>query len=181
MATTPETQQAILAALPSLRAFAISLTGNRDAADDLVQDAILRAWSNLDKFEPGTSMNAWLLTILRNLFFSNYRKGRREVPDPDGAYAARLRTAPDQNIACEFRELRDALAQLTREHREALILIGAQGMTYEEASQVTGVALGTIKSRVARARGRLAQLLAVEDPGDFGLDQLTQAALQSAS
>jgi RNA polymerase sigma-70 factor (ECF subfamily) len=177
---TPEIRDAMLDALPSLRAFAISLTSNRDAADDLVQDAILRAWTNLDKFEPGTSMNAWLFTTLRNLFFSAYRKGRREIQDPGGFYAGRLGTPPDQGARCEFQELRSALAQLSPAHREALILIGAHGMTYEEAAQVTGVALGTLKSRVARARGRLAQLLAVHDAGDFGPDRVTQAALQSA-
>ena len=126
-------------------------------------------------------MNAWMFTILRNLFFSNYRKGRWEVPDPDGVHAGRLRTAPEQVVACEFRELCEALARLTPEHREALILIGAQGMTYEEASKVTGVALGTIKSRVARARGRLAQLLAVENADDFGPDRVTQAVLSPVS
>lgn len=180
MTANPDIQDAMLTALPSLRAFAISLTGNRDAADDLVQDAILRAWTNLDKFEPGTSMNAWLFTILRNLFFSGYRKGRREIQDPDGVYAERLWTPPGQHYSCEFQELGQALAKLTPAHREALILIGAQGMTYEEAAQVTGVALGTLKSRVARARGRLAQLLGIQNNEDFGPDQVTQAAVQGA-
>ena len=178
---TPETREAMLGALPGLRAFAISLTGNRDAADDLVQDAVLRAWTNLDKFEPGSSMSAWLFTILRNLFFSNYRKSRREVQDPDGCHAGRIGTPPNQGYACEYQELLEALAKLSPVLREALILVGAQGMTYEEAAHVTGVPSGTLKSRVSRARARLAQLLAMDHGNDLSPDQMTQAALQSAS
>jgi RNA polymerase sigma factor (sigma-70 family) len=87
----------MLAAVPSLRAFAISLCGNVDRADDLVQEALLRAWANLDSFEPGTNMSAWLFTILRNLFRSEYRKRRREVEDADGSYAESLTSLPDQN------------------------------------------------------------------------------------
>src|SRR5215207_3002768 len=124
---TPETREAMLGALPGLRAFAISLTGNRDAADDLVQDAVLRAWTNLDKFEPGSSMSAWLFTILRNLFFSNYRKSRREVQDPDGCHAGRIGTPPNQGYACEYQELLEALAKLSPSSRQALA--GAAGGT----------------------------------------------------
>jgi RNA polymerase sigma factor (sigma-70 family) len=94
----------ILAALPSLRAFATSLTGNRDRADDLVQDAILRAWANIDRFERGTNLNAWLFTILRNQFHSEYRKRKREVEDADGSYAARLKTHPDQQSRLAFED-----------------------------------------------------------------------------
>jgi RNA polymerase sigma-70 factor (ECF subfamily) len=178
---TPETREAMLAALPGLRAYAISFTGNRDAADDLVQDAVLRAWANLDKFDPGSSMSAWLFTILRNAFYSQYRKTRREVDDPDGLHAGRLGTPPNQSHTCEFQELLEALAKLSPVLREALILVGAQGMTYEEAAHVTGVPSGTLKSRVSRARARLAQLLTMDDGDDLGPDQMTQAALQSAS
>src|SRR3954451_16250097 len=88
----PEIREAMLAAIPSLRAFAISLTRNTDYADDLVQNAILRAWRNIQKFQPGTSMNAWLFTILRNSFLSQYRYNRRHVEDPDGSYAGHLWT-----------------------------------------------------------------------------------------
>ena len=178
---TAEVREAMLATLPSLRAFAISLTGNRDAADDLVQDAILRAWTNLDKFEPGSSMTAWLFTILRNAFYSEYRKSRREVDDPDGLHAGRLGTPPNQSYTCEYQELLEALAKLSPGQREALILIGAQGMTYDEAAHVSGVPSGTMKSRVARARARLAQLMFMDDADDLSPDRMTQAALQSAS
>src|SRR3954453_7880512 len=170
----------MLAAIPSLRAFAVSLSHNLDAADDLVQDTILRAWKNIDRFEVGTNLNAWLFTILRNGFYSQHRKKRREVEDPDGFFAGRLRTAPEQNTKCDFQDLRAALARLSPQHREALLLIVAEGLSYEEAATVCGVAIGTIKSRVNRARERLAQLLAPGDGPDPGPDQVTQAALQRA-
>jgi len=145
-----------------------------------VQEAILRAWTNIERFEPGTSMNAWLFTILRNAFYSQYRKAHREVEDPSGAYADRLVTVPEQGARCDFADLRRALAKLSVEHREALILIGAEGLSYAEAAQVCGVAVGTIKSRVHRARERLGQLLAIHGAEDLGPDRMTQAALQSA-
>src|ERR671912_1866529 len=96
----------LIAAIPSLRAFAMSLTGHRDRADDLVQETIMRAWANIHKFEPGTNLNAWLFTILRNLFHSAYRKRKHEIEDPDGSYAATLRTAPDQHAHLDFEDLR---------------------------------------------------------------------------
>jgi len=179
-AVSAEVRQAMLAAIPSLRAFALSLTYKPDAADDLVQDTILRAWKNLDRFEPSTNLQAWLFTILRNGFYSQYRKRHREVEDPDGSYAARLWAPPEQNTKCDVQDMLKALAKLQIEHREALLLIVAEGLSYEDAAHVCGVAIGTIKSRVHRARERLAQLLAVEEAEDLGPDQVTQAALQSA-
>src|SRR5215211_748225 len=155
---TPEVREALLGALPSLRAFAMSLAHSTDQADDLVQDAIVRALANIETFEPGTNMGAWLFTILRNLFYSECRRAKHEVPDPDGSYAGQLRTAPDQGARCDFQDLRKALAKLSPEHREALILIGAEGLSYGEAAQVCGVAIGTIKSRVHRGRMHLVRL-----------------------
>src|SRR4028118_208579 len=102
----------LLAALPSLRAYAYPLTGSWDRTDDLVQDTITRAWASLERFEPGSNLNAWLFTILRNLFYSIHRKRRREVEDPDGSYAGRLRTAPEQNAKLEFRDFQTALNRL---------------------------------------------------------------------
>ena len=180
MTASPAVREAMLAALPNLRAFALSLCHNTDRADDLVQDTILRAWKNLDRFEVGTNLNAWLFTILRNGFYSQHRKARRHVEDPDGFFAGRLRTAPEQNAKCDFQDLRAALARLKPQHREALLLIVAEGLSYEDAAQVCGIAIGTIKSRVNRARERLAQLLAVEEAEDLGPDRVTQAALQHA-
>jgi RNA polymerase sigma-70 factor (ECF subfamily) len=173
-------REAMLAALPNLRAFAMSLTHNVTYADDLVQDTILRAWKNLDRFEAGTNLQAWLFTILRNGFYSQHRKKRREVEDPDGSYAACLRAPPEQPATCDVQDMLKALAKLPVEHREALLLIVAEGLSYEEAARVCGVPVGTMKSRTFRARAGLAQLLAVEEAEDLGPDRVTQAALQTA-
>ena len=179
MSPEPEIRDALLAAVPSLRAFAISLCGQVDRADDLVQDTLLRALSHIDRFERGTNLNAWLFTILRNLFHSEYRKRRREVEDPDGSYAGRLKTQPEQGSRLDFEDFRTALAKLPPDQREALLLVGASGFSYEEAANICQCAVGTIKSRVNRARSRLANLLAVDDVEDLGPDKMTRAALQA--
>ena len=171
---------AMLAALPSLRAFALSLTNAREIADDLVQDTLVRALAKIDQFEPGTNMGAWLFTILRHQFYSQCRRTKREIEDPDGSYAARLWAPPEQPARCDVQDMLTALAKLRVEHREALLLIVAEGLSYEEAAHICGLPVGTIKSRVNRARVRLAQLLVVEDAEDLGPDRVTQAALQSA-
>ena len=181
MSPRKQVREAMLAAVPSLRAFAISLSGNVDRADDLVQEALLRAWANLDSFEPGTNMSAWLFTMLRNLFRSEYRKRRREVEDAEGSYAESLTTPPEQNSRLEIDEFREALKLLPPEQRESLILVGASGFSYEEAAQICGCAVGTIKSRVNRARGRLAEILAIESASDFGPDRETRAVVNSAA
>src|SRR5467141_2412372 len=113
----PSVSEAMLGAVPSLRAFAISLSGNVDRADDLVQETLLRAWANLNSFEPGTNMSAWLFTILRNLFRSEYRKRRREVADSDGSYAEQLTFSPEQSTRLEINEFREALKALPPEQR----------------------------------------------------------------
>lgn len=177
MSVDPALRDQILAAIPSLRAFAISLSGNVDRADDLVQETILRALANIQSFQPGTNMPAWLFTILRNLFRSEYRKRRREVEDADGSLAETLKSHPDQLGRVEFNEFRVALAQLPAEQREALILVGASGFSYEEAADICECAVGTIKSRVNRARSRLAKLLEVENIDEFGPDHATRAVL----
>jgi RNA polymerase sigma-70 factor, ECF subfamily len=122
----------MLATAPSLRAFAISLCGNVDRADDLVQETLLRAWADLHSFRPGTNMSAWLFTILRNLFRSEYRKRRREVEDADGFYAESMTSPPDQSGHLEMDEFRRALELLPTEQRESLILVGASGFSCEE-------------------------------------------------
>src|SRR3954467_8486621 len=152
----------MLSAVPSLRAFAISLSGNVDRADDLVQETLMRAIANIDSFQPGTNMSAWLFTILRNLFRSEYRKRRREVEDADGSYADTLKSQPEQGSRLEFNEFRVALDKLPPDQREALILVGASGFSYEEAAAICECAVGTIKSRVNRARPCLADLLLIE-------------------
>jgi RNA polymerase sigma-70 factor (ECF subfamily) len=177
MKLDPSMREAVLAAVPSLRAFAISLSGNVDRADDLVQETLLRALVNIESFEPGTNLPAWLFTILRNLFRSEYRKRRREVEDGDGTYAESLKSQPEQEARVEFREFRAALAKLPSDQREALILVGASGFSYEEAAGICGCAVGTIKSRVNRARTRLAELMSIESLDDFGPDRATRAVL----
>ena len=177
MPANPSVSDAMLKSVPSLRAFAISLCGNVDRADDLVQETLLRAWANLNSFEPGTNMSAWLFTILRNLFRSEYRKRRREVADGDGTYAETLKTQPEQTSRVEFEEFRTALAKLPSDQREALVLVGASGFSYEEAAGICGCAVGTIKSRVNRARTRLAELMSIESVDDFGPDRELKAVL----
>jgi RNA polymerase sigma-70 factor (ECF subfamily) len=177
MSIDPTVRDAVLAAVPSLRAFAISLSGNVDRADDLVQETMLRALANIHSFQPGTNMSAWLFTILRNLFRSEYRKRRREVEDADGSYADSLKSQPEQHGHVEFGEFKTALARLPPDQREALVLVGASGFSYEEAAEICDCAVGTIKSRVNRARSRLADLLAIESADDFGPDRTTRAIL----
>src|SRR3954471_14765058 len=130
MTAQDDVRGAMLAAVPSLRAFAISLSGDVDRANDLVQETLMRAWSHLDSFEPGTNMSAWLFTILRNHFRTEYRKRRREVEDADGGYADSLKSQPEQHGQVEFREFKEALDPLPADQREALILVGASGFSY---------------------------------------------------
>lgn len=160
----------LLAVIPNLRAFAVSLCGNVDHADDLVQETLVKAWSNLDSFVEGTNLRAWLFTILRNIYYSEYRKRRREIADPDGVFAGNLATAPAQSGHMDLLDFRAALQQLPSDQREALILIGASGLSYEEAAGICGCAIGTMKSRVNRARNRLAEMLAITSGEEFGRD-----------
>ncbi len=177
MTPDPQIRDGLFQIIPHLRAFAISLTGSLDHADDLVQETLLRALSNLDKFQPGTSLQAWTFTILRNLFHSEYRKRRREVEDADGLHASRLATIPDQNAHLDFEDFQIALAHLAPDQREALLLIGAEGFSYEEAAAICRTKVGTVKSRVNRARRRLAERLGYDAVADIGPDRLVRAAL----
>jgi RNA polymerase sigma-70 factor, ECF subfamily len=166
----------LIAVIPNLRAFAVSLSGNPDHADDLVQETLVKAWSNIGSFVEGTNLPAWLFTILRNIYYSEYRKRRREVADPEGAIAGKLATAPAQNGHMDMLDFRAALQQLPNDQREALILIGASGLSYEEAAGICGCAIGTMKSRVNRARNRLAELMSIQSSHEFGHDNDWQAA-----
>jgi len=152
----------LVAAIPNMRAFAISLCGNRDRADDLVQEALIKAWNHLESFEQGTNLKAWLFTILRNAYFSELRKTKREVADSDGKLAARLAVPPEQHGHLDLVDLNRALGQLAPDQREALILIGAEGFSYEDAASICGCAVGTVKSRVNRARAKLAELMEMD-------------------
>ena len=153
----------LISHLPAMRAFAISLTRSRAAADDAVQDAVLKALTNFDKFEPGTNMRAWLFTILRNTYYSSKRKYHRETSDPDGILTDSIAVKPDHDGRLQYDDFRKAFDTLSDDQREVLILVGASGFSYEEAAEMTGVAIGTVKSRVNRARARLAELLALKE------------------
>jgi len=164
--------------LPALRAFALSLTREGSSADDLVQDTIVKAWTHIDKFQPGTNLRAWLFTILRNTFYSARRKTRREVNDSDGIHAARQATRPEHDGRLALNDFRNAFQKLPDEQREALILVGASGFSYEEAAAMTGVAVGTVKSRANRGRRKLAELLKLEEGEELEMtDRATLAVM----
>lgn len=166
MSAETDWRDQVVAMIPALRAFAWSVSRNGSDADDLVQDTLIKAWSHRDKFEPGTNLRAWLFTILRNTYYTAVVRRRREVRDEDDQHAKSLASAPTQEWGLTMRALQAALNQLPVEHREALILVGAAGLSYEEAAQICGCALGTIKSRVNRARNRLLKLMDIDAAAD---------------
>ncbi len=176
MAVSKALRDGLLASIPNLRAFAVSLTGNSARADDLVQETLMKAWAKFHTFREGTNLHAWLFTILRNEFYSQLRKRGREVEDAEGTYAARLASQPAQGGHMDLADFRDALAKLPADQREALILVGASGFSYEEAAEICQCAVGTIKSRVSRARSRLAELLGLE-PGETYAADPTAASI----
>ena len=151
--------------IPHLRAFARSLCGDATLADDLAQDAMLKAWNARSSFNAGTNMKAWAFTILRNVFYSEKRRSWRRTPlDPEVA-AATLVSKDDTSDSLELLAMRNALKMLPLDQREALILIGAGGLPYEEAAEICGVAVGTIKSRVSRARKAVIDILESNEAG----------------
>jgi RNA polymerase sigma-70 factor (ECF subfamily) len=161
-------KQELIEAIPNLRAFAVSLAGTTDKADDLVQETLMKAWANIHSFEIGTNLKAWLFTILRNAFYSHYRKRKREVEDADGTLAAKLVSHASQDSHMDMEDFKIALDTLPDDQKEALILIGGSGFSYEEAAEICGCAVGTVKSRVNRARKKLADILDVNDNVAFG-------------
>ncbi|CDP50333.1 RNA polymerase sigma factor [Paradevosia shaoguanensis] len=177
--TAPELsfKRELLATLPSLRAFAVSLAGRHDRADDLVQDTVLKAWAKQDSFALGTNIKAWLFTILRNEFYSQMRKRGREVQDVDGVFTDRLSVHPSQYGAMDMQDFKKALDRLPDDQREALILIGASGFSYEEAAEICDCAIGTMKSRVSRARARLQEMLQISGEADFGPDAVSSQVM----
>jgi RNA polymerase sigma-70 factor (ECF subfamily) len=181
MQVSSEFRDGLLGAIPSLRAFAFSLAGQPDRADDLVQETLTKAWAHQKSFQPGTNLKAWLYTILRNEFYSQMRKKKREVQDVDGAHASRLAVHPSQPGHADLADMNVAMAQLPGDQREALVLVAAFGFSYEEAAEICSVAVGTIKSRVNRARTRLAEILNVQGEADFGPDATAEAAIHSIS
>ena len=172
-------RDALITHLPALRAFALSLVRNGSAADDLVQETILKAWASFDRFTEGTNLRAWLFTILRNGFYSDLRKHRREVQDSEGLFAARLSQKPDHDSNLAMRDFQRGFERLIDEQREALVLVGALGFSYEEAAVTIGCAVGTVKSRVNRGRKRLAELLHLEEGGSIMPVDTVQTAVTS--
>ncbi|MBK5927784.1 RNA polymerase sigma factor [Rhodobaculum claviforme] len=175
-ATGDDPRTALLEHLPALRGFARSLAGDPVRADDLVQEAVLRAWSRFDQYRPGTNLRAWLFTILRNEFYSQRRRAVREVADADGAMAARLATKPDHDGRLALADFAAAFARLPSEQREALVLVGALGFSMDEAAETCGCAPGTIKSRANRARRALVAMMQLE--GDACMD-MTEGATRA--
>lgn len=174
-------KQDLLASIPGLRAFAVSLAQNADKADDLVQETLVKAWDKHESFQPGTNLKAWLFTILRNEFYSQMRKRGREVQDSEGVMTGRLAVHPAQQGMLDLQDFRAALEQLPEDQREAIILIGASGFSYEEAAEICNCAVGTIKSRVSRARTRLQDILKISGDGDYGPDAIASQVMGSSA
>jgi len=149
----------LLSLVPYLRAFARSLSGRHEGADDLAQETLVKAWQSRSSYVPGTNLKAWLFTILRNQFYSERRRAWRQEPW-DSEKAANLHSySESQTAAAELSDIARALQALPNEQREALILVGAGGFAYEEAAKIINCAVGTVKSRVARGRRALMAIL----------------------
>ena len=160
-------KQRLAATIPHLRAFAYSLCGKMDVADDLVQDTMLKAWGARARFRPDTSMRAWTFVILRNCYISQMRRNKFTAPYDEGVAERTLTANSDQQAPLHLEDVRMALMQLGADQREAIILVGAGGFSYEEAAEVIGVAVGTVKSRVSRARNDLVRIF---ETGDYVRD-----------
>jgi RNA polymerase sigma factor (sigma-70 family) len=154
----------LIKTLPHLRAFARGLCGRPDLADDLVQETAIKAWAARARFAPGTNFRAWTFAILRNYFLSELRRNRRQVDYDPEAHERLLVMEPDQEGPLHLLDMEAALRKLSPDRREAVLLIGASGFTYEDAAEICNCAIGTMKSRVARARAELASLLDADGP-----------------
>jgi RNA polymerase sigma-70 factor (ECF subfamily) len=181
MTRTAEFRQQLLEAIPGLRAFAIALVGSSERADDLVQETLTKAWAHQAAFELGTNLKAWLFTILRNEFYSQMRRKRREIEDVDAKYSSQLAVPPEQHGHLDMADMRDALKRLPNDQREALLLVATSGFSYEETAEICNVAVGTIKSRVNRARLRLADLLGIDNESQYSADAAEEAAVSPST
>ena len=181
MSEHPDPREELVEHLPALRAFALSLTRNGATADDMVQDTVVKAWTNIEKFTVGTNMRAWLFTILRNTYYSSRRKVKREVADVDGVLTESMAEKPAHDGRLQLDDFWKAFEQLPDEQRETLILVGASGFSYEEAAETCGVAVGTIKSRANRGRKRLAELMHLRDDEAVELTDTATVAVVSSN
>lgn len=170
-----EFHEELAALVPNLRAFGKSLCGNADYADDLVQETLIKAWKNRSSFAEGSNLKAWLFTILRNTFLSDRRKRKFEVEDPEGIMAGKLSTHGAQAGHMDFLDFAEAFQKLPDDQREALVLIGAEGFSYEEAALMCGCAVGTIKSRVNRARNKLLELMDLDATSELDAEHRSPA------
>lgn len=152
-------QASLLALVPNLQRFARSLLRSHVGADDLLQNTLLRAWRSRASFAPGTNLEAWLFTIMRNQFYNEHRKRGREVQDEDGAQAERMVSLPEQGGHLDLSDVQAALDRLAPPMRQALVLVAIENLTYEETAAVMQCRIGTVKSRVWRARTQLAEML----------------------
>lgn len=173
---TPAFKAGIIAAIPGLRRRALSLSRSSDRADDLVQETLLKAWVHQARYQADSNLNAWLFTIMRNSFLNQLRKQKREVQDIDGVYTSRLRAVPAHDATLDLHDFQKALAVLPAPQRQALMLVGALGHSYDEAAALAGSESGTIKSRVSRARRQLMSVLHVAGPMDYASAPPTTAA-----
>lgn len=155
-------QDLILAEIPRLRTLARGLSGSTTEADDLVQDAILRAWRFRETFLSGTNFQGWISTILRNVYFSQRSERSSWVEDVDGVYAGQVPAAPDQEWRLRFAEVLNALPRLPSDNRDALLLVAADGLSYQQAAEVAGCDVDVLRGRVRRARVQLADLTGVD-------------------
>ena len=172
-------QSELIGAMPKLRSFAIALSRDRNRADDLVQETLLRALSFADRFEPGTKLVPWLQTILRNHFYSEQKKRQREVPDADGVYASTLVAKAEQPGHVAYKRACVELARLPPNMRDALLLIGVDGLSYDDAARAMNCRKGTAKSRLHRARARLAKVLAIENVSHECNDTIISSVIAS--
>lgn len=179
---TVDRREEIVEYLPAMRAFAMSLTKNAATADDIVQDTVVKAWGNFEQYEEGTKLKAWLFTILRNTFYSYRRKRQREVEDVEGVWAATLATKPAHDGRLQLADFMKAFHRLSLPQREAVLLVGALGFSYEEAAKMCDVPVGTLKSRANRGRAELAVMMgADENDADDITDAATRAVMSKSA
>ena len=159
-------KETLVAMLPHLRAFARSLAQDRTLADDLVQETVLKAWENQHQYAPGTNLRAWLFRILRNQLVDHYRANNRYLADPDDRIVGGMSVPAQQHLRVMCDDVRKALDLLPPQHREALALISIAEVSYAEAAEICGCSIGTIKSRVSRARNKLRHLVEPDAPAE---------------
>jgi RNA polymerase sigma factor (sigma-70 family) len=162
-----EPRSEVVRLIPALRAFARTFCKNTTDADDLVQETLVKAIANIEKFEPGTSMKSWLFTIMRNTFYTRIKVLNRESPAAADCASSQPVIPATQEWSVRGREIAHAVQQLPEEQRQVLVLIGVLGVSYLDAASICGCAIGTIKSRLNRARSRLLEVAGEATSGDM--------------